>query len=118
MSISSAWYSCGHTMVWHGSCTWHAPTSKYLLVSVGITLASVGITGKAIWFNGRDLNGLLGQLGVSAKVTVLWNTGEWDSLIVGIPQCFNSYTIVLDAPPDLFLHRWRTAHSTSSSLGT
>ena len=74
-------------MVCHGSCA--TPTSKYLLVSVGITLASVGITVKDIWFNARDLNGLLGQLGVSAKVTVLWNTGEWDSPIVGIPQCFN-----------------------------
>ena len=73
-------------MVCHGLCAWPAPTSKYLLVSVGITLASAGITGKAIWFNTRDLNVLLGQLGVSAKVTVLWNTGEWDSLIVGIPQ--------------------------------
>ena len=62
---------------------------QYLLVSVGITLASVGITVNAIWFNARDLNGLLGQLGVSAKVTVLWNTGEWDSPIVGISQCFN-----------------------------
>ena len=59
------------------------------MVSVGITLASVGITVKDIWFNARNLNGLLGQLGVSAKVTVLRNTGEWDSPIVGIPQCFN-----------------------------
>ena len=97
MSISSAWYSCGHAVVWHGSCTWHAPTSKYLLVSIGITLASVGITGKAIWFNARDLNGLLGQLGVSATVTVLWNTGEWDSLIVGIPQCFNRNIILFNS---------------------
>ena len=76
MSISGAWYSCGHAVVWHGLCAWHASTSKYLLVSVGITLASVGITGKDIWFNAGDLNGLLGQLGVLAKVTVLWNTGE------------------------------------------
>ena len=77
-------------MVCHGSCTWPVPTSKYLLVSVGITLASVGITVKAIWFNARDLNGLLGQLLVSAKVKVLWNTGEWDSPIVGTPECFNT----------------------------
>ena len=77
-------------MVCHGSCALPVPTSKYLLVSVGITLASVGITVKAIWFNARNLNGLLGQFGVSSEVTVLWNTGEWDSPIVGIPQCFNT----------------------------
>ena len=77
-------------MVYHGSCDLPVTTSKYILVSVGITLASVGITVKDIWFNARDLNGLLGQLGVSAKVTVLWNKGEWDSPIVGIPQCFDT----------------------------
>ena len=28
-------------------------------------------------------------MGVLAKVTVFWNTWKWDSLVVGIPKCFN-----------------------------
>ena len=66
---------------------------RITLVSVGITLVSVGITVNDIWFNAHDINGLLGQLKVSAKVTVLWNTGEWDYPIVGIPQCFNNINV-------------------------
>ena len=30
------------------------------------------------------------QLGVLAKVKVFWNTWKWDSLVVGIPKCFNA----------------------------
>ena len=51
---------------------------------------SVGIIANDIWFNARNLNCWLCQLGVLAKVTVLWNTGKWNYIVVGISHCLNT----------------------------
>ena len=83
VSAGSVWQSHTQTVALHTWRIWLEPTSKYLFVSVEIAANS-------IWFNARDLNCRFCQFRVSVEVTVIWNTGKWDSLVLGIFQYINN----------------------------